>query len=329
MAIVPIAGIEAVAWTSTSICVLLTIGRLAIRWRILHKLRTDDIFNAFAAILVIPFVVLCHLALPIENRAHLYFLGQNNEPLTMAEIKFMNDMEVGQLLLFWLIIYSVKASVLALYWQIFAISDWFRLLWWGTTIYIAVSFGATFLSVFWRCGAPSNVVDLDACMVAPDSLGRTLVLMWCILNVMGGLLLLLLPLIMVSRLLALPQSAKWGLTFIFSLVLIDIAFDIVRTVYALVDSLSVGSNLTAIWTIMEPTIAVTVCALPVYKALLCRNSPLRSTEASNRSFSRTKRSQNTTVPEEMELGRRLSLPSQSSERGDVEEIRQDFLYTTR
>ena len=64
-----------------------------------------------------------------------------------------------------------------------------------------------------------------------------------------------------SRMLTLNKIQRLGLVFVFGLVIIDIAFDVVRTVYALSMTLSVQTNLSACWTILEPTIAVIVCAL--------------------------------------------------------------------
>lgn len=134
-----------------------------------------------------------------------------------------------------------------------------------------------------------------------------------------------LPVFMVmTRLLTLEKSAKLGLVGIFSLVLIDIAFDIVRTTYSLSQYLSMHTNYTAIWTILEPTIAVIVCALPYYKILITRGkSRVRSDESSIGTrvtgASSRRRPHSTSIPLEMEFGSTRRLPSrrasQSSDSG--------------
>lgn len=125
----------------------------------MRRLGLDDVFNAVAAVLSIPFVVLCLLSLPIEYDAQLYYLGRIDKAPARDQMEFTNKLELPVLLLFWLIIYIVKASFLALYWHIFAISTRFRIVWAITTTYITLSFLVTFLSIFWHCGTPSKMVD--------------------------------------------------------------------------------------------------------------------------------------------------------------------------
>lgn len=117
-----------------------------------------------------------------------------------------------------------------------------------------------------------------------------------------------LPLFMVTtRLLSLHGSAKVGVVFIFSLSIIDISFDIVRTVHSLSEDLSYNTNLLAVWTFLEPTIAIMICALPCYKGVLSRSRSKSSTSRHT--------SQNATwpsfVPVEMDHGSTYSLQSRS------------------
>jgi hypothetical protein len=61
---------------------------------------------------------------------------------------------------------------------------------------------------------------------------------------------------------------KIGLAAVFALVLVIVAMDILRTVYTLDMDLKEGQDANALWGILEPTIAVIVCALPCYRGLL-------------------------------------------------------------
>lgn len=61
---------------------------------------------------------------------------------------------------------------------------------------------------------------------------------------------------------------KIGLSVGFALVLIIVAMDILRVVYTLEMDLTEGQDANALWVILEPTIAVIVCALPCYRGLL-------------------------------------------------------------
>jgi len=65
---------------------------------------------------------------------------------------------------------------------------------------------------------------------------------------------------------------KGGLAIVFALVLIIVAMDILRTVYTLAMDLSESQDSNALWGILEPTIAVIVCALPCYRGFLSFNT---------------------------------------------------------
>ncbi|KAH7116762.1 hypothetical protein B0J11DRAFT_100471 [Dendryphion nanum] len=296
--IISITSLQALAWSMTATSVLLTAGRLAIRWNTIRKIGLDDWLNTVAALLCIPFVVTTMQYLPDEYWAQRYYLGLGGELPSQERQILANKLELATLILFWLIIYLVKASFLALYWHLFRVSSKFLVVWWFTTGFIILSFLVTMTSILWKCGRPVDLINLDACSGMPMQIAINLMWIWCSLNIAGGILLMALPIFMVtSRLLTLEKMQKVGLIFVFCLVLIDIAFDIVRTVYALTMELSARTNLPAVWTICEPTIAVIVCALPTYKKFLSfkrwRNS---SSIGSFRSF---KNLQVTEVPMEL------------------------------
>ncbi|KAF2277582.1 uncharacterized protein EI97DRAFT_298194 [Westerdykella ornata] len=299
-----------------TVCLLLTAGRLILRWKKLRTLHADDIWNAIAAFLVIPFVVVGLIALPIEYRSQLYYLRRVGEPPSLDEMILSYRVNFASLVFFWLILYSVKASFLSLYWKIFAVSTWFRYVWWISTAFITTSFLITIISIFWQCGSPSQISNFEVCE-ENETTPFTLLIIWCTLNVLGGVLLMALPLVMVTtRLMKLEKSARIGLIVIFSLVVVDIAFDIVRTVYSLSGTLSTQTNLNSVWTFLEPTIAVTVCALPCYKGFISGKRSKTVSESSLRkpNFQRGSLS---VVPIELELESPYSLPSFEERRAPV------------
>jgi hypothetical protein len=89
---------------------------------------------------------------------------------------------------------------------------------------------------------------------------------------------IVLPIVMLVPML-MHSSQKFGLALVFSLVAIDIAFDILRTVYTTSVYFSQFPDQNAMWAILEPTIAVMVCALPVYRGLLSWHKPANSPTA--------------------------------------------------
>lgn len=80
------------------------------------------------------------------------------------------------------------------------------------------------------------------------------------------------------RKLQMRRSRKVGLAALFLIALIDVAFDIARTVYT-VDGGAVA--LDTLWDILEPAIAVMISALLTYKALLGRSERKKSISYEN------------------------------------------------
>jgi hypothetical protein len=78
---------------------------------------------------------------------------------------------------------------------------------------------------------------------------------------------MVLPIAML-RSLHMGKTQKFGLVLVFALVLAIVTMDILRTVYTLEMDLSEGQDTNALWGILEPTIAVMICALPCYRGLL-------------------------------------------------------------
>lgn len=131
---------------------LLTIGRFAIRWRKNHRLLLDDWLNAVALIFLLAMIIIFEIYIPIEYNAILYAKGLSNRPTTHLEVERDMKLNIAYILLFFSGIWAVKASFLALYWQIFNSSRGFRKAWCLITAYIAVSYVVTIVTVFTRCG---------------------------------------------------------------------------------------------------------------------------------------------------------------------------------
>ncbi|KAF2873032.1 hypothetical protein BDV95DRAFT_365353 [Massariosphaeria phaeospora] len=307
--LISLASMQAVGVLMAVLSIGITLGRLFLRWRALRRFLLDDYFNAAAAILVLPFMVVSLLYLPIEYNIQLVYLGLSDKQPTLEETIWVTKLSAVVVLLFWLIIYFAKASFLALYWQIFAISPRFRVLWWIVAVFTALCFLVTWISSFWACGHPSKYLDFEACQLVDPVIPTRLVIIWCSLHVISSIMLMVLPLLMTSRLLKLGFREKVALIFVFGLVLIDVAFDVVRTTYSLSPDLSVGTNLSVLWTYMEPTVAVIVCALPHYKALISRKNEESRSNTTGSNNTRTKITQPTTIPTELDNVSAYSLDS--------------------
>lgn len=72
------------------------------------------------------------------------------------EIDFYLKVNAANGALFFCTLYAVKASFLALYWNLFEVSTRFRVIWGLSCVVTAASLLAILLSVFWQCGRPRD-----------------------------------------------------------------------------------------------------------------------------------------------------------------------------
>lgn len=243
--------------------VSLTCSRMLIRWWQFRAYKVDDLF--------------CCLAL-------LCLLGY----LAMAQWKISDTIPLDSVLLwrvdlacdmlFWSALYCVKASFLSLTWSIFKISNEFRKVWWTVSIYTLGTFLAIMLSQFWQCGNPPNPIDYDNPVVCQQTVQDVnAVYMKFAFHLSSECFILILPIAQIRKLNA-SFSKRLSIAAIFALVIIDILTGIVRNILLIcILSISYETQATVdssvdilylIMEIIEPIIAVAVCALPAYRPLL-------------------------------------------------------------
>lgn len=130
-----------------------------------------------------------------------------------------------------------------------------------------------------------------ACSTPPRQVLVNIVVMWCVLNVGGDLLrkysgsrlgmrhranhspVFILPTAMVRKM-SMSTGQKIGISIVFALVFVIIVVDILRTIFTLKMGEFPEEN--TIWALLEPTIAVILCALPCYRGLVARGASVRS-----------------------------------------------------
>ncbi|APA13286.1 hypothetical protein sscle_10g080560 [Sclerotinia sclerotiorum 1980 UF-70] len=316
--IIPIRNLNALAWTLFCISTVITFGRFYIRWEKTKRLHLDDAFNGFALAALVGFIVTYQIYLPIQYNYQLYALGIGGYLPSDGQLLYVQNVSIVNVAFFWVTIYLVKASFLSLYWALFSVSNSFRKWWFVVAAYTLISFLATFLAIFWSCKTPTQLENLDACNSISEGLIVALETMWCVLNTTGDIITMTLPLGML-RAMKMSRSRKLGLAAIAALVVIDIVFDILRTIYTVGSYESTFPNANAVWALCEPTIAVMVCALPTYRTLLFRKTPEPSTSYQGMRGTRSTRKnniRNTSTPHEMDDISAYSLASTQSVLGN-------------
>lgn len=130
------------------------------RWRMLRKIRTDDVLNGLALIFLLVVMGTWQRYAPAQYQTQLHAAGILKGPPPAYDPIDALKYASANVVLFWTTIYTVKASFLALYWEIFAaVSKRFRIAWIVLTVYISLSFAITILSYFWHCGLPADLIN--------------------------------------------------------------------------------------------------------------------------------------------------------------------------
>ena len=179
--------------------------------------------------------------------------------------------------LLWATLFSVKASFLAIMWSIFNVSATFRRLWWAVVVYTLIGFLVCVISELWTCGSPSDFGNFDICMDALSSttsvVSSTPDLLKVVFHISSDLVILALPLFYINRL-QMSRAKKISVAAVFALIIIDIVTGILRNSSSICEdspstwNSSVCIDLNIITTVLELSIAVVVCALPAYRAIL-------------------------------------------------------------
>ena len=182
--------------------------------------------------------------------------------------------------LLWTTLYLVKAAFLALMWCVFKVSAGFRKAWWIVTVYTFITFWIIFLSRFWQCGGPSTYDVPEACnldFLLQDQKAEILIAFT--LHISSDIFIIMLPVAQIRKL-SMRMGRKISVAAVFAIIIVVTAIGIVRNVATVVASLGSPTDaseiIDVICTTIEPALAVLVCSLPPYKALIFNFKPHRS-----------------------------------------------------
>ena len=136
----PPSGLIAIAWCSAGLAGIFVLARTLFRTTRAQKLGCDDYWIYFAYFGLVSTAILQTLQAP-----HLYYLEKGNAGLVPIDVVFLRHgnqyvrYEFTIITLFWTVLWSVKASFLALYWQLFTGLAAYKRWWFGVAVFV---FGA-------------------------------------------------------------------------------------------------------------------------------------------------------------------------------------------
>ena len=179
--------------------------------------------------------------------------------------------------LLWTTLFFVKASFLALMWSVFEISTTFRKFWWAVSAYTFIAFLVCIICELWTCGSPSDFGNFDICIAAIESttsmVSSTPDVLKFVFHISSDLLILALPLFEIRKLQMSPAK-RFSVAAVFALTIVDIIMGILRNSSSICEDSQATWNsdvcvsMNIIFTILELSFAVIVCALPAYRAIL-------------------------------------------------------------
>lgn len=259
-------SLNALLWTFTTVAILLSVGRFAIRYVSASRFYWDDASHLLSVLLLITLAGTYTAGFPYSARiARIGLKEEAAPPLTDPFYHTYLQYRLIVTLLVFMVLWSVKATFLVFYRLLFEVSQTFIQLWWAAVALTFASFWVCIGSTFTICGPASDLYNFEKCD-SPQALHniRAIYKFWCALNVASDLVVILLPIYMVWGL-QLRKSQKAVLAGVFSLGFVVAIFDILRTVESLRSGTFSG---VALWSSLEVTIAVIVASLPLYRILL-------------------------------------------------------------
>ena len=149
----PIGALIAIVWSSVALAGAFVIARTLIRIIRVERLGFEDHWLFLAYLLLIINAVLQTL-----QAWHLYYIIKATaglEPLSEAELLWHGNEYVKYeyciIGLFWTILWSVKASWLALYWRLFKGLQVYQRWWKGVAVFIFASYAGCWLAILGLC----------------------------------------------------------------------------------------------------------------------------------------------------------------------------------
>lgn len=280
-------GLLALIWVFYSIATLFVTTRLGVRLSVNRTLRLDDYWMiiawlSFLTMCVLETIQQDSLWYSVELLAGRIAVDERTLP-HMAELA---RWEFPVIKLFWITLWSVKASLLSMIYRFVEPFTTRRRLWYAVTVFVFFAFVGCVLSSILTCETPANYFKPGKCSSEADMRRQHFnVIFSTAVDIISDVFIMALPLSLLPTL-SLDRRKKVGLFAVFTLGLFIVCFAIVRLTQVIMDSKVDIIGLT-IWGTVETSIAVIVGSLPPLKSLLSRsvkkytrNTPRKRSEAS-------------------------------------------------
>lgn len=269
----------ALVWTSFSIAFLFVGLRTVIRARHADRLTADDywIFLALATLLT-----LCILE-TIQLRSLYYItaviagvipIGDKLISTTEDYLRF----EFPIIILFWTVLWCVKAGFLALYYKLFRDLALYRRVWYALATFTFLAYVGCLITLCLSCGHISNFFAFAQCGKPEHIWASNLSVYYStVIDVFTDLCIMAMPIRLIYNV-KISRKQKLGLVCVFGLCFVMIAFAIIRAKQVLVQQYFVNLTLLMIWSTLAASISVVVGSLPALKILVTNRSTAKRSQ---------------------------------------------------
>jgi len=155
----------ALVWIAFGVASILVVLRTVTRLKhTVRRLTAEDywIFLALASLLS-----LCVLeTVQLPSLFHIKSVLNGSIPISIQLITYTEDYlkyEFAIIILFWTVLWSVKASFLALYLKLFRELAIYRRIWYGLALFTALAYGGCIVTLCLSCGTISNFFKFGQC----------------------------------------------------------------------------------------------------------------------------------------------------------------------
>ncbi|KAK0649954.1 hypothetical protein B0T16DRAFT_389911 [Cercophora newfieldiana] len=266
----PHRSLLALVWTCFGVAAVLVVLRTVTRLKFtVRRLTAEDycMFVALAALLT-----LCTLeTVQLPGLYHITGVLAGTIPLSAELITYTEDYlkyEFAIIILFWSVLWCVKASFLALYFKLFRELALYRRVWYLLASFTVLAYGGCIITLCLSCGHISNFFKFNQC-AKPEYIWASNLSVYysTAIDVFTDLCIMAMPLRLIYNV-KVSRKQKLGLVCVFGLCFVMIAFAIIRAKQVLVQQQFVDLKMLMIWSTLTAAISVIVGSLPALKILI-------------------------------------------------------------
>lgn len=159
---------QAILWTFTSIAIILSAGRFAIRYALASRFFWDDASHLLSVLLLITVASTYTAGFPYSTRiARISAKQEAAPPFTDPLYHTYLQIRLVITLLVFMVLWSVKATFLIFYRLLFGVSRTFIRVWWTAIAFTFASFWVCLGSTFTICGSVSDLYNFGTQHIIP------------------------------------------------------------------------------------------------------------------------------------------------------------------